>query len=945
MRVELFPFQRRAVADLRDKAAAALNVYRLTHTPQVVSFTAPTGSGKTIIMSALIENILYGDEGKYVEQPDAIFVWLSDSPALNAQSRQKIDLKADKVRFDQCVTIDDESFNQEYLDDGHIYFLNTQKLGKKGNLTRYSDGRQYTIWDTLANTVREKSDRLYFIIDEAHRGMHGKDAGRAMSIMQKFIKGSPADKLPPIPVVIGMSATTQRFNALVEGTTSTIHKTIVTAPEVRSSGLLKDRIIITYPEDASGRNDMAVLQAAADEWKDKCLHWNQYCTDQHYAQVNPVFVIQVQSGTGKAISNTDLDDCLAKIEARTGWRFSEHEVVHTFGETGDLTLNGLTVHHVEPETIAEDRRIRIVFFKENLSTGWDCPRAETMMSFRRAEDATYIAQLLGRMVRTPLQSHILVDESLNDVHLYLPYFNEATVTEVINELQSAEGGEIPTVIEGEYLDDSNYVTLTTRPERHKKPEQQVEGQQTLFGQPDNTPAVTEPETPNTTGQEPVKPVCGDTEPVKQPHPQQEPTPVPVFVPAPEEPEAPAPAFDPGPSGHQESLFEEPIDRDAVVKAINDFGLLTYVVKSVRIREYLPSLLKLARLLSMTNIARSASNMVEVQIVKMIRDYIEGLMAKGLYESYSQKVLEYKLSTQIYDVFGESINNHAVLNLITSTDTDLDRQVRIADKQLGDFGASNRYGHHYFDPENPNSYKIDIILFAADDACMAALRKYAEDAFHEMDDTYRKYVIKQSEQYRTQYDAIITDGELVSRHSFRLPETIRVRFDKDGKEYSDHLFVDEKTGTARIKLNDWEADLIKQESKKPDFVCWLRNPSQEKWALCIPYEKNGETRSTYPDFLVIRRDPLMPDGYAIDILEPHSPDFADNLGKAKGFAKYAAENPGIGRIQLIHKGKNASGKSSFRRLDMSKGAIRNKVLAAQSNDELSHIFQTDGIFED
>ena len=125
MRAELFPFQRRAVADLRDKAAAALNVYRLTHTPQVVSFTAPTGSGKTIIMSALIENILYGDEGKYVEQPDAIFVWLSDSPALNAQSRQKIDLKADKVRFDQCVTIDDESFNQEYLDDGHIYFLNT----------------------------------------------------------------------------------------------------------------------------------------------------------------------------------------------------------------------------------------------------------------------------------------------------------------------------------------------------------------------------------------------------------------------------------------------------------------------------------------------------------------------------------------------------------------------------------------------------------------------------------------------------------------------------------------------------------------------------------------------------------------------------------------------------------------------------------------------------
>ena len=37
---------------------------------------------------------------------------------------------------------------------------------------------------------------------------------------------------------------------------------------------------------------------------------------------------------------------------------------------------------------------------------------------------------------------------------------------------------------------------------------------------------------------------------------------------------------------------------------------------------------------------------------------------------------------------------------------------------------------------------------------------------------------------------------------------------------------------------------------------------------------------------------------IDILEPHNPEFKDNLGKAKGFAEYARQNPGVGRIQLI-----------------------------------------------
>ena len=53
MKVELFPFQRTAVDSLRLSAAMALNNYRMAHVPQVVSFTAPTGSGKTIIIQTM----------------------------------------------------------------------------------------------------------------------------------------------------------------------------------------------------------------------------------------------------------------------------------------------------------------------------------------------------------------------------------------------------------------------------------------------------------------------------------------------------------------------------------------------------------------------------------------------------------------------------------------------------------------------------------------------------------------------------------------------------------------------------------------------------------------------------------------------------------------------------------------------------------------------------
>ena len=88
MKVELFPFQKTALARLRQSVATALGNYRSTHTPQVVSYTAPTGAGKTIVMSALIETVYYGDE-LYPEQNEAIFIWLSDSPGALPQCSKR----------------------------------------------------------------------------------------------------------------------------------------------------------------------------------------------------------------------------------------------------------------------------------------------------------------------------------------------------------------------------------------------------------------------------------------------------------------------------------------------------------------------------------------------------------------------------------------------------------------------------------------------------------------------------------------------------------------------------------------------------------------------------------------------------------------------------------------------------------------------------------------
>ena len=941
MKIELFPFQKTALARLRQSAATALGNYRSTHTPQVVSYTAPTGAGKTIVMSALIEDIYYGDE-LYPEQTEAIFIWLSDSPQLNEQSRLKIDLKADKIRLNQCIVISDDSFDMEVLEDGHIYFLNTQKLSKSSNLTKHSDGRQYTIWETISNTVREKGDRLYFIIDEAHRGAQSaRDLTKNTTIMQKFLKGSEADRLPPMPVVIGMTATPQRFNRLAEGIQSTTHYVKTTADEVRASGLLKDRIVITYPEHSG--NDMAVLQAATDEWRHKWDHWYQYCYEQHYGQVNPILVIQVQNGSGHQISATDLDECLRIMEERLGDRFLEGQVVHAFGEgTPTIQIGGLDVPYCEPSRIADDKRIKVVFFKETLTTGWDCPRAETMMSFRRAVDHTYVAQLLGRMVRTPTQQHINVDETLNDVHLYLPQFNEATVYDVVKALQDEEGATIPTDIEAEEMGRGNYDTLSLRPTYQTQPRQpgrernENPDQLSMFDtlsngdissvQPSSREVLAEP-----VQSEPQRSISSEvsTQPAAQANPAQA---TPAAQPVAAELTPPTPVA-------QQPIIPN-IDREAVVKAINDAGLLTYDVRRVRITDYMKSMYALAGFLTRVCIDLDAKETIISDIVKMIHDHIALLKQQGMYDVLAGQVLQFKLSAQIFDVFGRSIDDYATHDVYSTTDTDIERQFRLAETRLGNEGVGNAYVNHYYDEDEVLTLKIHVIIFAANADCMDALNEYAQRKFHDLNDANRRRTVTLPEKYKKKYDDIVSDGDIVSKHNFRLPETIRVPHEVEGKLYSNHLFVDD-SGTALINLNGWERKVIAEEEQQEDFVCWLRNPSRGSWALCIPYEIDGETKPTYPDFLIIRRDGSE---YVVDILEPHDPTRQDNLGKAKGFAEYARQNPGVGRIQLIRMQRDSVGRERAFRLDMSKSSVRDKASRCASNDELNHIFESEGFFQ-
>lgn len=927
MNISLKPFQKQRMLELRRVAAMAQSSWQHFGQKQIISFTAPTGAGKTIMMASFIESMMCGDEdGMMTPMPETIFIWLSDAPELNEQSKQKMVKYCDRIVFNQLVTLDD-SFRGDKLEQGKIYFLNTQKLTKTSKMTNTGDGRDWTIWEVIQNTIEEYGKNLVLIIDEAHRGAKTNQT----TTMQKFVKGfdNQEGKLEALPFIIGMSATPERFNTLAGASLSTLNKVVVTPKEVRDSGLLKDKIEIHFPEESVIDKNIAVLQAAADEWKDKCLHWYNYTEKQHYQNVCPIFVVQVEPSIGNRVSATDLDECLREIERRTGENFVEGEVVHAFGEAETLSINGIDVPYCAPSAINDDRKIKVVLFKEALSTGWDCPRAETMMSYRVARDATYIAQLLGRMIRTPQRMRIEVDESLNYVHLYLPHFDESTVEDVVKRLTEEEGGALPTEVEAIRGGNKTSVVMTTK-RPAAIPIQYNNNFSTQKTSEEKTQAikpVSKPDTHSFVAPSNIPHVEQSTDVVREPLNKPEPD---IVM-----------------TNERYSIQTESKDPYEEVKdAINKAEILTYEVKKVTVnKNYVRSLFDMARLGDLTGMDPdfAAVDKVKNDISELIHDYISELKQKGEYQKLVDKALEFQLNTISFELYksGSSYDVEQGPDLFSRTDAGLQRQFFNAEVLLCGEGVGQRYAEIYGDDEDDDSaWMYDVILYAADEHQQNIRMNYAKEEFNRLADLYRPKSKNIPEKYRQQYNNMVTMGSTISKHLFHLPETINVDLDNEGETCTDHLFVN-SDGTATFKLIGWEPITLAEERKNPNYVCWLRNQDRKPWALCIPYEYGDETNRMFPDFLIIRKND---NGYEYGLLEPHRDDKKDNLAKAKGLVKYVQECPNMDRVQMLRKKKTSSGEKMLR-LEFTKLSVQEKVMKCVDDSDFDKVFDAEGFYED
>lgn len=447
-------YQKQAVTEVLSGIEDAQRLFVASEASKrsAVILSAPTGAGKTVMAGTVIDTLLSAateDENS----PETVILWVTDAPALNRQSAAKIE-KASSNRVTTVVLSGSgNDFDQETFDPGVLYLLNVQAAGKNAGLSNHSDARTYSIWDTISNTALEYGPHFIVIIDEAHRGAKKskQQAGEDDTIVGQITDAAP--------VVFGISATEQRFRDRMKEKRRELFPVDVSVTDVSGEGMIKTTLILKKPSEKDAH--ITMLRHAVQDTLDFEARWARH-DEGKGNPVLPALIVQVRNGSLAPKKPEDEDGFKEELTEfikaiLDEWEGLEPEnIINVFGEHEALELGEhndkpLNIAYMRPDDISDavitnkdfagTHDVRVVIAKDAITTGWDCPRAEVLISYRTAKDETYITQLIGRMIRNPLTHTIQSDEFLNNAHCTLPYFDREELERLTKKLKDEDGIE------------------------------------------------------------------------------------------------------------------------------------------------------------------------------------------------------------------------------------------------------------------------------------------------------------------------------------------------------------------------------------------------------------------------------------------------------------------------------------------------------------------------
>lgn len=380
--IELKDYQREAVNKLKLEVIDLLN---LSESRQKLIFKAPTGAGKTVMASTLLDELTDEVRDGKCKYTDVAYIWVAPNK-LHQQSYLSMRNFFTETRRLHPVMFDEVN-PSEGLQPGDVLFVNWESINKDNAVMIRDNEQNRTLYRLTGVTQFEKQIPIVLVIDEEHM-FGGKNAKKSEKVLQS-INPKVELRISATPITAGPTVAVPREKVVAE---EMIKKSIALNPNVPNT-----------IENSKINSNQKILEIALRKRDDLARAYKQY-------GINPLLLIQLPNDTNDSLNTEErqiVDDVTQYLSVYKNISV-DNENMAIWLSDNKQNLDGIEKF---------DSTVDVLLFKQAIALGWDCPRAAVLLIFRELNSFTFTTQVVGRIMRMPEQ-HFYTNDALNYGYVY-----------------------------------------------------------------------------------------------------------------------------------------------------------------------------------------------------------------------------------------------------------------------------------------------------------------------------------------------------------------------------------------------------------------------------------------------------------------------------------------------------------------------------------------------
>ncbi|MGA2910695.1 MAG: DEAD/DEAH box helicase family protein [Candidatus Microgenomates bacterium] len=356
--IYLKDYQKEAVASLKETVEKLLR----SSEREICIFQAPTGSGKTVMVSELLKDLVRDrkDDKKFS------FVWISVR-MLHEQSKEKLEKYYADDRLLQCSYFED--LEDKKIGENEILFINWQSINKKDINIYVRENEQDNNLNSVIQNTKEEGREIILIIDESH---HTAGSEKSKELIEVI---SPK-------VTIEVSATPQLKEGI--GGYEKINLSDVKAEEMIKSEISVNPEFTNVKVGSESADELVIGQALKKREELANLY------RKSGSNINPLVLVQLPDQKSSLISKKE--DVLKILNDKFAINEKNGKLAVWLSEEKTETLANIEKN---------DNEVEVLVFKQAPALGWDCPRASILIIFRETKSFVFTIQTIGRIMRMP----------------------------------------------------------------------------------------------------------------------------------------------------------------------------------------------------------------------------------------------------------------------------------------------------------------------------------------------------------------------------------------------------------------------------------------------------------------------------------------------------------------------------------------------------------------